>query len=238
MVRSFAPPRQVDFREPLREYVRTNASGWVVHLEKELVTGYPALCSNALTRLAQKLNEVLSMLPAHTHARLQGLPIFLLLGEEAKAGGRDNGGEYFQCEAPEHYPLLDPRWGSSLVIYSARNYLFLDDGWSVRVLIHELSHAWQLEQWPERQPDIVAAWRQARAGWLYCGVEAVDGSRVENAYATVNQLEYFAELSCAYFWRGEYQPFDRESLRAHDPAGFEMIEKMWGIHEPPPSAEK
>ena len=234
VTRSFRTPKTVNYREPARAYVERAAGGWKVWVERELTEEHADLAAPALHRLDTKLGELLRLLPGPAHARLQRLPIYLLLGEEAKAGGRDNGSEYFQHTAPEHYPLLDPRWGSALVIYSARNYLWLTDDWALRMLLHEFAHAWQLEQWPEKQPDILAAWEHAVAQKLYEGVKDVQGTRLERAYAATNQLEYFAELSCAYFLSGEYEPFDREALRHHDPEGFAMIEKMWAVHQPQP----
>jgi hypothetical protein len=55
--------------------------------------------------------------------------------------------------------------------------------------------------------------------------------RIQNAYALVNQLDYFAELSCMYFVGCQYQPFNRKELRAYDPIGYEMIQKMWRVKE-------
>jgi hypothetical protein len=236
--RSFAPPKQVNYREPRREYVERDTGQWKVFVEHDLAEEHADLAEAALRRLEVKLGELFRLLPEPTHARLQQLPIFLMLGKEAKAGGRDNGAEYFQHSAPEHYPLLDPRWGSALVIYSARNYVWLTDDWALRILAHEFAHAWHLEQWPEKQPEILAAWENAVDQKLYEGVKDVQGKPLERAYAATNQLEYFAELSCAYFYRGEYEPFDREALRRHDPQGFAMIEKMWGIHPMTPQATR
>jgi hypothetical protein len=235
IARSFQPPKFVNYREPNREYVERSAARWKVFLERELVDEHADLADAALRRLDKKLGELSQLLPEHARARLQRLPIYLLLGEESRAGGRDNGAEYFQHNAPDFFEFLDPRWGSSLVIYSARNYVWLDDDWALRVLIHEFGHAWHLEQWMEKQPDILAAWQNAVDQKLYEEVKDLRGRRIDRAYAATNQLEYFAELSCAYFFRGEYEPFDREALRQHDPIGFAMLEKMWGISGPPPA---
>ena len=224
----------VNFREPERSYALTNLNGWTLQLEQELLDRQPALAQRAAHRLATKLAGVMDLLPRPTHGVLRRLPVFLLLGEESVHGGHDNGAEYFQRQAPDAWPLLDRRWRSALVIYSARNYDQLSEQWATRVLVHELAHAWQLEQWPEKQPDILGAWEQAVQKGLYLKVKAANGSVIERAYASKNQLEYFAELSMAYFWRGEYEPLDRAALRERDPAGFAMIEKMWGIHCPPP----
>ena len=235
VTRSFRPPKFVNYREPKREYVERAAAGWKVYMERELADEHADLADAALRRLDKKLGELSQLLPERAHTRLQRLPIYLLLGEESRAGGRDNGAEYFQHNAPDFFEFLDPHWGSSLVIYSARNYVWLDDDWALRVLIHEFAHAWHLEQWPEKQPDILAAWQNAVDEKLYEGVKDLQGRRIARAYAATNQLEYFAELSCAYFFRGEYEPFDREALRQRDPTGFAMLEKMWGIHGPGPA---
>jgi hypothetical protein len=228
-LRSFKPAKAVNYRVPERAYVETNLNGWSVHLEKELVDEQRELAVKATQRLAEKLQLVVALVPSQTHARLQRLPIFLLLGEEAKKGGRDNGAEYFQKHATEHWNWIDRRWGSSLVIYSARNYVWLSDEWAVRLLIHELAHAWHLEQWPEEREDILEAWKHARINNLYLNVKAVNGTVIPRAYALDNQLEYFAELSCAYFWKGEYEPFDRNALQAYDPVGVAMLRKVWGV---------
>ncbi|MGD0536928.1 MAG: hypothetical protein ABSC03_04695 [Verrucomicrobiota bacterium] len=234
ILRSFAPAKPVNFREPERSYAMTNLNGWTLQLEQELLDRQPVLAQRAANRLAAKLAGVMDLLPRRAHGVLRRLPVFLLLGEESVHGGHDNGAEYFQRQAPDHWPLLDRRWRSALVVYSAPNYDQLSEQWATRVLVHELAHAWQLEQWPEKQPDILGAWEQAVQKGLYLKVKAANGSVIERAYAMENQLEYFAELSMAYFWRGEYEPLDRAALRERDPAGFAMIEKMWGIHGPPP----
>ena len=186
-VRSFEAPKQVNYHEPSREYVVEHAQGWTVQLEKELVEDHAALAREALKRLDAKLSALLAVLPENSHERLRGLPIFLLLGERAKAGGRNNGAEYFQRQAPESYPLIDPRWGGSLVIYSARNYVELSEEWALRLLVHEFAHAWQLEQWPEQQPDLMAAFRVATARGLYRDVKDINNDTIETAYAAQNQ---------------------------------------------------
>lgn len=231
--RSFAPRPTVDFRQPKRDYIEWHAGGWTFYLERELAERESGQARRVVARLEAKVGEVLALLPPHAGETLRRLSFYILLGPRAAGGGYNNGSEYFRRIDPDYHKHLDPRWRSVVVVYSAENYLWLDDHWAVRVLVHELAHAWQLERWPERQPDILAAWNSAKEAGLYRGVKDVNGTPLERAYALQNQLEYFAELSCAYFWRGEYEPFDRESLRRYDPKGFAMIEKMWGVRGAP-----
>lgn len=151
-----------------------------------------------------------------------------MYGPKAHGGGKSNGLEYFQKTAPQYHPELDSRWGDAIVVYSAPNYTRISDLWAQKALMHELAHAYQLEQWPEHQPDIQQAWENARDSGLYHNVKDVEtGKSIPNAYALVNQLEYFAEVTCMYFARCNYQPSDREQLKAYDPVGYAMIRKLW-----------
>jgi hypothetical protein len=224
------PPQEpADFNHPPRQYEQRTALAWTVWVEKELVTREPLLCSQALARLEKKLGEMLAILPPATQTNFQQTPLFLMYGAKSRYGGRSNGAEYHQRHAPQHYSNLDPRMGGSVVVYSADNYVWLSEFWALKVLVHEFAHAHHLGHWPEEQPDILDAYHQAMAGHLYRKVLDLDGRTLDNGYAAVNQLEYFAELSCAYFVGCNYEPFNREQLKEYDPAGTRMIRKMWGL---------
>ncbi len=226
------PPQEpADYRNPPRAYEQRAVCGWTLWIEEELTERDPALCARAVDRLDRKLGEMLAVLPPATRTNLQRLPLYLMYGQKATAGGRSNGAEYYQRGAPRHFKHLDPRWEQCVVIYSAGNYVWLSDFWALKVLVHEFAHAWQLEQWPEEEADILAAYRQAMALGLYRGVRDLDGKTLDQGYAAVNQLEYFAELSCAYFVGCHYHPFNRDQLWLYDPAGYEMIKKKWGLQQ-------
>lgn len=224
------PQKPVNYAEPRREYETMRAGNFSFAVERQLADEDPDLAHKTIARLAENLREALKLMPSTARRRLGKLTYFLLYGPKSKAGGRDNGLEYYQRDAPSYHRDLDPRWSDCIVIYSAENYMWLSDLWALKALVHELAHAFHLEQWPENQTDILRAWRNAISQGLYQGVKDDAGKTVERAYATVNQLEYFAELSCMYFARSNYQPFNRAGLRSYDPSGCAMVEKMWGIH--------
>jgi hypothetical protein len=232
-----APKPVVNFREPQRTYQTAPLGQWTVRVEQQLLAEAPDLAKRALARLESKLGVMLAALPSPARARLQKLPIFLMYGPKAKGGGKDNGAEYFQRNAPEHHKQLDPRWKSCVVIYCAKNYVQQSELWSVKLLVHEFAHAHHMEQWPEKQPDILQAWNHAIACGLYRQVKDEKGEVLDTGYAATNQLEYFAELSCMYFVGCNYPPLNREALKTYDPVGYNMIEKMWGTNEasPPPA---
>ena len=230
---SVAPPPKpvVDFREPQRTYQTVPLGPWTVMVEQQLPAEDPDLATQALARLESKLGVMLAALPSPARARLQKLPVFLMYGSKARGGGHNSGAEFFQKNAPEHHKQLDSQWKSCVVIYSAKNYVQLSELWSVKLLAHEFAHAYHLEQWPEKQPDILQAWNHAIACRLYRQMKDEKGKVLDTGYAIQNQLEYFAELSCMYFVGCNYQPFNREELKAYDPVGYDMIEQRWGLKE-------
>lgn len=224
-------PEHIDFRNPPREYETVYFDKWTVFVEKQLRSEDPAVARRALARMKVMLPKALAALPEHSRANLRKLPIYLMYGPEAKGGGHDNRLEYFPKDSPKHGKYLDPRWSDCVVIYCADYYVSLSDFWALKALVHEFAHAYHLEQWPANQPDILRAWNHAVRQGLYRNVRGNSGEQIEKAYALKNQMEYFAELSCAYFFGCEYQPFTRKELKAYDPVGYAMIQKMWRVRD-------
>lgn len=219
--------QQISFREPIREYEHTKINGHTIILEMQLKQGEPELARKATKRLADNIDRVFELLPAHARPLLEKTPVFLMYGTKATNGGKNSGCEYFQRNAPNHHLHLDKTWGSSIVVYSADNYVWLSDLWALKVVIHEMAHAYHLKQWPEKHPYILATWQHAVAAGHFYNVTDREGQRVEKAYALANQMEYFAELSCMYFAECNYYPFNREQLKEYDPDGYWLIRKMW-----------
>lgn len=230
--RKIPPPpsqKKVDYRQPKRDYKKVPLGKWTVFAEKQLLSESPLVARKALSRLKVMLPKALAALPKPSRDLLKKLPIYLMYGPKAKGGGRDNGLEYFQKDAPKYHKQLDERWHSCLVVYCAENYVRISDFWALKALVHEFSHAYHLEQWPQDQKDIYQARDHAVKQGLYHNVRDNSGKRIDKAYASVNHLEYFAELSCMYFVGCNYQPFNRKELKAYDPQGYALIQKMWKV---------
>ncbi len=220
--------KPVNFSDPRRKYDSVDLAGWTVLIEKQLVADEPALASNAVKRLEKNLGVVLKTLPVASLIPLKKVNIYLMYGPKSKGGGYDNGLEYHQTTAPAHDERIDPGWRDCIVIYSAWNYVELSDLWAMKALIHEFAHAYQLRQWPEKEPDI-KAWQNAMKLDLYQHVVDTNGMTIDKAYATFNQLEYFAELSCMYYSFCDYPPYSRAALKAYDPEGYDMVDKRWNV---------
>ena len=77
-------------------------------------------------------------------------------------------------------------------------------------------------------PDVKSAFDAASASKRYESVLHWNGQTVR-PYALTNPMEFFAEASEAYFGQNDFYPFVRPELKQHDPGGYAMIEKAWGV---------
>jgi hypothetical protein len=222
---------RVNYRVPKRDYVVVSVGPHSVQVEKSLQVKDKALAQKAVDRLVKNIDKALDVLPKHASFGLRNVRCYLMYGPKAPGGGRDNGLEYMHPKTPADSPTLDPRWGDSIVVYCAQNYVGLSDLWAIKSVVHEFAHAYQLHNWPEEQPEIMGPYEDAMKCGLYRKVNDVDGKTLDSAYATTNQLEYFAELTCIYFGGCNYQPFNRSELKQYDPAGFAMVERFWRVGE-------
>ena len=94
------------------------------------------------------------------------------------------------------------------------------------MVLHELAHAWHHQYLTYEYGPILDAYDRAVETGLYDRVEYADGSFRE-AYARVNHIEYFAELTEAWFWRNDFFPFVQLDVVMHDPLGARMVREAW-----------
>jgi hypothetical protein len=220
-----------NYRTPRREYVAAKVGAYLFQVEKSLQNADREIAQKALDRFVKNIDKALETLPKPASADLRNIRYFVMHGPKARGGGRNNGLEYIQANAPSFHAELDPRWGNSMVLYCAQNYVVLSDLWAIKAVVHEYGHAYQLLNWPEDQPDIMRAYKNAMNQGLYQNVKDVNGKTLNAAYATTNQLEYFAELTAMYFVGCNYQPFNRTELKEYDPVGYSLIERFWRVGE-------
>ncbi len=96
------------------------------------------------------------------------------------------------------------------------------------VLLHELSHAVHHQLFGPKNALIRTAYQQAMNRGLYSEARFASGRIRKPAYASKNDREYFAELSCAYMDKLHYYPFTPEELKEYDPQGYRLMEILWG----------
>jgi hypothetical protein len=99
------------------------------------------------------------------------------------------------------------------------------------MVLHELAHGYHDKVLGYDDADVRAVYDAAKEAKAYESVLHIDGGKKRH-YALTNDKEYFAEASEAYFGTNDFFPFVRAELRQHDPRGFAMIEKAWGVRGP------
>lgn len=217
---------KVNYRIPKRQY-EALGSNYKIFIERDLVEGDSKLAEQATEKLETTLKEIFAVLPEVPANKLSQLTFYVMWGESSPKGGRKSGMSYIRPGEPNNYAYLDTRWENVIVIYSAKNLMYLDSLWSKKALMHELAHAWHLNNWPEDYEPIVNAYRKAKDLGLYRDVKDNKGKIIKEAYAIKNHLEYFAELSAMYFVGGNYYPLNKLNLRMYDMSGFQMLESGW-----------
>jgi hypothetical protein len=216
---------------PPRNYQRCPGAGSkAVWLETEPGAHKASLGAQACQKFLTHLGAVLERLPAPVRGSYRDTPFFLMLGEQSAQGGHKSGMRYVnRTERAGGANGYDPRWQDGIVVYSTSNLLYLSELWTRKAILHEMAHAWHLRNFEVKHPPLLSAWQQTQHAGRYLQVQDVSGKVTPRAYATVNHLEYFAELSAAYFVGINYFPFDRAGLAGYDPAGLAVVEAMWGL---------
>ena len=95
------------------------------------------------------------------------------------------------------------------------------------MVLHELAHGYHHQAITHGNKDVQAAYKQAVASKRYEKVLYANG-RQRRAYALNNQMEYFAELTEAYFGVNDFYPFVRAEIIKHDPQGYKALKNVWG----------
>lgn len=113
----------------------------------------------------------------------------------------------------------------SVEIKNLRNFIDWQSEQPFMVL-HEFAHAHQDQFIPHLQEKIELAYKSALASEKYNSVPYVKGG-LQKAYAMNNKVEYFAELSEAYFGKNDYYPFTKDDLKEFDPAGYKLMQDAW-----------
>jgi hypothetical protein len=215
----------------IEPYDRVEIEGFEVRPNRAWQQVDPDAYGLVIAALREDLANVTRTLPPAALAQLRKRPIWIERDTPPAGDGFSGRGMTFHPSRDwlsEHGILPDKAGG--IDICNARDYLAWREHQPMMVL-HELAHAyhWLLDF---ERPDVIATFGAARDAGLY---QAVDYALAENgekrpAYALSNHKEYFAELSEAYFGRNDFFPFTRDQLRAYDPAGYELVERLWHLN--------
>lgn len=208
------------------EYVTYRAHGWNLNVERALYSVRTEWTPVRL-ELEKQLYQISRVVPAPALTKLREVTIWVhRSAPDTRCMAYHPDRRYLQTHG------MNPEMEKDVEVGNAKTFLAwtIDQPWMV---FHELAHAYH-DRFLERgfaNPGIAAAYRKAMDAGLYAKVMFWDG-RERDGYARTNPMEYFAELSEAYFGCNDMFPFVRGELRQYDRQGFEAIAMAWGLGEP------
>jgi hypothetical protein len=207
--------------------------GWTVHIDQRLLDGPDKeVGDRALRILANRLYDIVLVVPADKVARLQKVPIWI-----DRTHGKLRPAQYHPSAGwlkQHNYPVA---MAKCVHIPNAADFASVRhqsvQPWSV---MHELAHAYHDQVLGFDHAEIRAAWERFRDSGKYQKTLHIDGRRTAH-YALTNPMEFFAEMTESYFGHNDFFPFNRAELKREEPEVFELLTKIWGpirkVESPP-----
>jgi hypothetical protein len=207
--------------DPRSVYEQQSIHGFTVLLSPQLLAQARA-AADVRAELTRQFGEVVEVVPPSAVAALRNVRIWVEWSRRPDAGA-----EFHVSQGWLEKNGYNPAKAGGIEISNSLNFVSWSRAEQPCMVLHELAHAYHFLVLGERHPEIAAAYRQAVESRSYQSVDYYGGGK-RRAYALVDEKEYFAELSEAYFCRNDYYPFTRADLQQHDPVGYELLQRLWG----------
>jgi hypothetical protein len=94
------------------------------------------------------------------------------------------------------------------------------------VILHELAHAYHDQVLGFDEPRIKEAYEKYKKSGRGEKTLLFDGRRVRH-YALTNQMEFFAQMTEAYFGVNDFFPFNRAELKESEPEIHDLLRRVW-----------
>ena len=198
--------------------------GWNVRVDDRLLRGDgAALGERVLKLLTARLVAITIVVPEKSLAKLCAITIQLDL-------------DYGDLKPMQYHPgadwLKDHGYSAALAkcVHIPRVDDFLSPYENHRmpwVVLHELTHAYHDQVLGFENKRVVAAWKKFRDSGKYKSVLTSPGHLCEH-YGLTNPMEFFAEMTEAYFGSNDFYPFVTGELKQAEPAVFNLLEEIWG----------
>lgn len=212
------------------EHAVREMQGWTVHVSRRLLESEAQATARALELLGGHLETINKVVPAKPLAALHAVPLWLNPIHSQKDQPK---AEYHPSAGWLRDNHRDP--GMAKAVEFTNILIFEKECRRMPMFVlHELAHAYHDRVLGFENPEIAAAYAQAKEGGRYRNVDRWSGTAFSkaDAYALTNAKEYFAETSEAFFGRNDFQPFESEELRRMDPGMHGLLGKLWGVTRP------
>jgi len=203
--------------------------GWTVHVDVRLLASNGPATRRALELLAFQLSEVARVVPPAAVEQLRKVPLWF---SPAYAGSGPRA-EYHPDAGWLAAHRRNPAMAKAVEFTNIPEFES-ETRRMPNFALHELAHAFHDRVLPGGfgNKDLREAHARAVASKSYDDVERRDAngrSHRDRAYALTNPMEFFAELSEAFFSRNDFFPFDRAELSQADPESERLLARLWGM---------
>ena len=200
------------------DYARMNVRSFPVYVAPEFMNHDNAILERCLAVLESSVKRLEGVVPRVAWTRISKVPIWLEYEPDKSSGG-------------VYYASRDWLTASGISLAKAKSIQFTSSlaimlAQDRNPLTHELAHAYHDQVLSFSYAPILSAFARAQQSGRYNAVRHLSG-RWERAYAITNAVEFFAELSEAYFGVNDFFPFTREDLKKFDPASYRAISDAW-----------
>jgi hypothetical protein len=208
-------------------YTVKKIEGWTVRIDDRLLKAPDdQLGTRTLRYLENRLSDIKLVVPEDKVKKLQTVTIVLDLTHgdlgpmqyHPSAGWLKANGYSADLEKCVHLPRAAD-------VATRRNSV--DMPW---VVLHELAHAYHDQFLGFEEPRIKEAYENYKKSGRGEKTLLFDGRRTRH-YALTDQMEFFAEMTEAYFGTNDFFPFNRAELKESEPDIYELMKHVW---EAPP----
>ena len=219
------PPAKKPAPEPEKPTSHTDQilEGWTIRVDDRLLKGPDAeLGTRSLRFLEGKLSDIKVVVPEDKLKKLQAVVIVLDLSHgklgpmqyHPGAGWLKANGYAADLAKCVHIPRATD-------LPTKRN--INEQPW---VILHELAHAYHDQVLGFDEPRVKEAYEKYKKSGRGDQTLLFNGKRVKH-YALTNQMEFFAEMTEAYFGVNDFFPFNRAELKESEPEIYELLKHVW-----------
>ncbi len=204
-----------------------NVEGWTVRVDDRLLKGPDAaLGTQALRFLENKLSDIKAVVPEDKVKKLQAVKIVLDLTHGALGPMQYHpGAGWLKANGYSEDLVKCVHLPRAADVATRRN--IREQPW---VILHELAHAYHDQVLGFDEPRIKEAYEKYKKSGRGEKALLYNGSRVRH-YALTNQMEFFAEMTEAYFGVNDFFPFNRAEMKESEPEIHALMSAVW---ESPP----
>ena len=220
MLSTFLVATLVGTDPPTSAYTAQQIRGWTVYIENRLQKEKPELYKDTVDLMDNQLQKVVNVLPKDKVKTLQSTKIWVDFASRSTSA---------MVYHPSRQWLVqndyNPDKTDSVEVSHPDKFI----AWikpQPYMVLHELAHAYHDQIRGFDDKVIAAAYERAKASGKYDSVKHING-QMRPHYGMNNPMEFFAEMTEAYFGKNDFFPFTKEELKEYDPDTYRWIETEW-----------